>query len=78
MRRDLELRTRKLLQDQRRAGKITKKKYDEEINFIKKLKQDKDERIKTNARKVPIQMAQGWCSTATTYTSYKLGKYTIK
>lgn len=78
MRRDLELRTRKLLQDQRRAGKITKREYEKELNFIKKLKQERYDKSKTNKREIPIQMAQGWSSSITTNSNYKLGRYEYK
>lgn len=75
MKRELELRARKLLQEQRNSGKITKKQYENEINFIKKLKQERYDKSKTNNREVFIQMAQGWSSSVTTNSNYKLGRY---
>ena len=36
MKRELELKARKLLQEQKNAGKITKREYEKELNFIKK------------------------------------------
>ena len=75
MKRELELKARKLLQEQKNAGKITKREYEKELNFIKKLKQERYDKSKTNKREIPIQMAQGWSSSITTNSNYKLGRY---
>lgn len=41
MKRELELRTRKLLHEQYKKGSITKRQLNNELDFIKKLKQEK-------------------------------------
>lgn len=71
MKRELELKARKLLQEQRNAGKITKREYERELNFIKKLKQERYDKSKTNNREIPIQVAQGWSTSITTIPQYQ-------
>jgi hypothetical protein len=73
MRRELELRTKKLLQEQKNAGKITNKQYKNELEFIRKIKKERDEKlIETNRPKATIQMVQRWSTTITTIQQYQL------
>jgi len=72
MKRELELKAKKLLQDQRNSGKITKKQYNNELEFIKKLKQERnDKTIKTNRPETSIQMVQRWSTSITTISQYQ-------
>jgi uncharacterized protein with gpF-like domain len=72
MKRELELKAKKLLQDQRNAGKITKRHYNNELNFIKKLKETNENSIeKTNRPKTTIQMVKTWSTTITTIPTYQ-------
>jgi len=70
--RELELRAKKLLQDQKNAGKITNKQYKNELEFIRKIKKERDEKlIETNKPKTTIQMVQTWSTTITTIQQYQ-------
>jgi uncharacterized protein with gpF-like domain len=72
MKKELELKFRKILQDQRNAGKITKRQYNNELNFIKKLKETNENSIeKTNRPKTTIQMVQKWSTSITTIPTYQ-------
>jgi hypothetical protein len=67
MKRELELKAKKLLQDQRNAGKITKRQYNNELEFIRKTKKEMNDKItKTNRPETTIQMVQTWSTTITT------------
>jgi hypothetical protein len=72
MKRELELRTKKLLQEQKNAGKITNKQYKNELEFIRQIKKERDEKlIKTNRPETTIQMEQRWSTTITTISQYQ-------
>jgi len=72
MRRELELRKKKLLQEQKNAGKITNKQYKNELEFIRQIKKERNEKlIETNRPKTTIQMVQGWSTTITTIQQYQ-------
>ena len=72
MKRELELKYRKILQEQRNAGKITKRQYNNELNFIKKLKEtNENSNKKTNRPETTIQMVQTWSTTITTISNYQ-------
>jgi hypothetical protein len=72
MKRELELRARKLLQEQYKKGSITKRQLNNELDFIKKLKQERnDKTIETNRPETTIQVVQRWSSTITTIPQYQ-------
>lgn len=72
MKKELELKYRKILQDQRDSGKITKKHYLNELKFIKKLKQEQNEKItKTNRPETSIQMVKTWSTSITSIPTYQ-------
>lgn len=65
------LKYQKVLQNQYKSGSITKKEYNNELNLIRQIKKDKNDRtIKTNT-KTTIQMDQVWCRTTTPTISYQ-------
>ena len=72
MRKELELKYRKILQDQRNAGKITKRQYTNELNFIKKLKEtNENSNKKTNRTETTIQVVQTWSTSTTPIPTYQ-------
>lgn len=72
MRKELELKYRKILQDQRNSGKITKKHYLNELEMIKKMKKERDEKLTESKRpKTTIQMVQIWSTSITTIPNYQ-------
>jgi hypothetical protein len=72
MKRELELRTRKLLQEQYKKGSITKRQLNNELDFIKKLKQERnDKTIETKRVETTIQVVQRWSSSITTIQQYQ-------
>lgn len=72
MKRELELRTKKLLHEQYKKGSITKRQLNNELEFIKKLKQERnDKTIETKRVETTIQVVQRWSSTITTIPQYQ-------
>jgi hypothetical protein len=66
------LKYQKILQDQYRKGSITKRQLNNELDFIRKIKQRQNESItKTNRPETTIQVVQKWSTTITTIQQYQ-------
>ena len=65
------LKYQKILQDQYRKGSITKKQMNNELEFIRKIKEKQNDRIIKTEPKATIQMDQIWCRTITSTATYQ-------
>lgn len=66
-----ELKYRKILQEQRNKGSITKSFYEKELEIIKEIKKTRNEKITKNRLKEPIQMVETRNSTNITLSHLK-------